>query len=83
MLEVGRFWCYTGYMFIRKVPHKDKKSGKKYFTYKLVESVRTERGPRQRDVLKRTLPVSRTRIQDNRCKGPWHRQGKGHQVVSQ
>ncbi len=38
-------------MFIRKVPHKDKKSRKKYFTYKLVESVRTERGPRQRDVL--------------------------------
>jgi len=38
-------------MFIRKVPHKDKKSRKEYFTYKLVESVRTERGPRQRDVL--------------------------------
>ena len=38
-------------MFIRKVPHKDKKNRKKYFTYKLVESVRTERGPRQRDVL--------------------------------
>ena len=38
-------------MFIRKVPHKDKKNRKEYFTYKLVESVRTERGPRQRDVL--------------------------------
>jgi transposase len=38
-------------MFIRKVLHKDKKNRKKYFTYKLVESVRTERGPRQRDVL--------------------------------
>jgi len=38
-------------MFIRKVPHKDKKNRKKYFTYKLVESVRTERGPRQRDLL--------------------------------
>jgi transposase len=38
-------------MFIRKVPHTDKKNRKQYFTYKLVESVRTERGPRQRDVL--------------------------------
>jgi len=38
-------------MFIRKVPHKNKKNRRKYFTYKLVESVRTERGPRQRDVL--------------------------------
>ena len=38
-------------MFIRKVLHKNKKNRKKYFTYKLVESVRTERGPRQRDVL--------------------------------
>ncbi len=38
-------------MFIRKVPHKNKKNRKEYFTYKLVESVRTERGPRQRDVL--------------------------------
>ena len=38
-------------MFIRKVPHKEKKNRKKYFTYKLVESVRTERGPRQRDLL--------------------------------
>jgi len=38
-------------MFIRKVPHKDQKNRKDYFTFKLVESVRTERGPRQRDVL--------------------------------
>ena len=38
-------------MFIRKVPHKSKKNRREYFTYKLVESVRTERGPRQRDVL--------------------------------
>jgi len=38
-------------MFIRKVRHKDKKNRKEYSTYKLVESVRTERGPRQRDVL--------------------------------
>jgi hypothetical protein len=38
-------------MFIRKVPHKDKKNRKQYYTYKLVESFRTQRGPRQRDVL--------------------------------
>ena len=38
-------------MFIRKVPHKNKKNRKRYHTYKLVESVRTQRGPRQRDIL--------------------------------
>ena len=38
-------------MFIRKVPHKNRKNHKEYYTYKLVESIRTERGPRQRDVL--------------------------------
>ena len=38
-------------MFVRKVPHKNRKNRKEYHTYKLVESVRTERGPRQRDVL--------------------------------
>jgi len=39
------------FMFIRKVPHKNKKTHKEYFTYKLVDSIRTERGPRQRDIL--------------------------------
>lgn len=38
-------------MFIRKVPHKNRKTRKEYFTYKLVDSIRTERGPRQRDIL--------------------------------
>jgi hypothetical protein len=38
-------------MFIRSVEHKNKKNGKKYLTYKLVDSVRTERGPRQTTVL--------------------------------
>jgi len=38
-------------MFIRKVPHKNKKNRKEYHTYKLVESIRTQRGPRQRDIL--------------------------------
>ncbi len=38
-------------MFIRRVGHKDRKNRKEYYTYKLVESFRTERGPRQRDVL--------------------------------
>jgi hypothetical protein len=38
-------------MFIRKVLHKNKKTRKSYATYKLVESIRTERGPRQRDIL--------------------------------
>ena len=38
-------------MFIRKVAHQNAKNRKAYYTYKLVESVRTARGPRQRDVL--------------------------------
>lgn len=38
-------------MFIRKTTHTDKKNGQKYHTYKLVESVRTQRGPRQRTLL--------------------------------
>jgi transposase len=38
-------------MFIRKVPHKNIKTRKEYYTYKLVDSIRTERGPRQRTVL--------------------------------
>jgi hypothetical protein len=38
-------------MFIRKTTHTNNKNGQKYFTYKLVESVRTQRGPRQHTVL--------------------------------
>src|SRR5574338_37016 len=38
-------------MFIKKTPKTDPKSGKTYFAYHLVESVRTEKGPRQRILL--------------------------------
>ena len=38
-------------MYIRKVTHVDKKNRKEYYTYKLVESLRTEKGPRQRTLL--------------------------------
>ena len=38
-------------MYIRKVTHIDKKNRRGYHTFKLVESVRTERGPRQRTML--------------------------------
>lgn len=38
-------------MFIRAVEHKDTKNRRRYLTYKLVDSVRTERGPRQSTVL--------------------------------
>ncbi len=38
-------------MFIRKTSHTDNKTGQSYCTYKLVESIRTERGPRQHTVL--------------------------------
>jgi len=37
-------------MFLRRTTQKDER-GRKYHTFKLVESFRTERGPRQRDVL--------------------------------
>jgi transposase len=38
-------------MYVRKVTHIDKKNRHDYHTFKLVESVRTERGPRQRPLL--------------------------------
>lgn len=38
-------------MFIRKTTHTVPKTGQKYHTYKLVESIRTERGPRQHTIL--------------------------------
>ncbi len=38
-------------MFIRTTTHTNNKNGQKYFTYKLIESVRTPNGPRQRTVL--------------------------------
>jgi transposase len=38
-------------MFIKKTLKRDSKSGKKYFAYHLVESVRTEKGPRQHTLL--------------------------------
>ena len=38
-------------MYVRKVNHYNKSSRVEYYTYKLVESVRTERGPRQRTLL--------------------------------
>jgi transposase len=40
-----------GGMFIKKTAKTDLKTGKKYFAYHLVESVRTEKGPRQRTLL--------------------------------
>jgi transposase len=38
-------------MFIREVYHKNKKNNTVYSTYKLVESVRTKQGPRQKAIL--------------------------------
>ena len=38
-------------MFIRKKQKKDSVTGCEYFSYQLVESIRTERGPRQRILL--------------------------------
>ncbi|MFZ3103511.1 MAG: hypothetical protein WA096_02225, partial [Smithella sp.] len=38
-------------MYIRKVTHTDQRNRQDYHTFKLVESVRTGRGPRQRAIL--------------------------------
>jgi len=38
-------------MFIRKVDHNNRKNRQQYYTYNLVEAIRTERGPRQRVIL--------------------------------
>ena len=48
---LGSFFVKLPFMFIRRVPHKSRKNRKEYYTYKLVDSIRTERGPRQRDIL--------------------------------
>lgn len=40
-----------GGMFIKKTLKTDSKNGKTYSAYHLVESVRTEKGPRQRILL--------------------------------
>jgi transposase len=53
------------FMYIRKVTHTDR-NGKKYHTFKLVESVRTERGPRQRMLLNlgKDFPVPEEKWKD-------------------
>lgn len=38
-------------MFIKRTTKKDRITGKSYLAYNLVESVRSERGPRQRIIL--------------------------------
>ncbi len=38
-------------MFIRKVTHLNKRNGTQYHTYKLVESIRIQAGPRQKTIL--------------------------------
>jgi len=38
-------------MFIRKIDYKNGKNRRQYSTYKLVDSIRTERGPRQRVIM--------------------------------
>lgn len=43
--------CYALDMFIKKTLKTDLKTGKTYFAYYLVESVRTVKGPRQRTLL--------------------------------
>jgi transposase len=49
-LDFGCGAKYRDPMFLRRTTQKDE-LGRKYHTFKLVESFRTQRGPRQRDVL--------------------------------
>ena len=60
-------------MYIRRVTHAHKKNRHEYHTYKLVESLRTERGPRQRMLLNLgtdfTLPEEKWKDLANRIEG--------------
>ena len=60
-------------MYIRKFTHANKKNCQEYHTYKLVESVRTERGPRQRMLLNLgagfTFPEEKWKDLANRIEG--------------
>ena len=60
-------------MYIRKVTHAHKKNQHEYHTFKLVESVRTERGPRQRTLLNLgtdfTFPEEKWKDLANRIEG--------------
>jgi transposase len=49
-LDFGCGATYRDPMFLRRTTQKDE-LGRRYHTFKLVESFRTQRGPRQRDVL--------------------------------
>ena len=50
-MTLGSSFIKLPFMFIRRVPHKNRKNRKEYYTYKLVDSIRTQRGPRQRVIL--------------------------------
>jgi len=63
-------------MYIRKTKKQDPKTGKQYFTYQLVESSRSERGPRQKILLSmgsdielpsEDLPILAKRIEEIVC----------------
>ena len=43
--------CYSGRMYIKKTKKTDPRTGKSYFSYTLIESTRTDKGPRQRVLL--------------------------------
>lgn len=60
-------------MYIRKTSHTHNKTGKKYDTHKLVETIRTDRGPRQHTVLNLgadfSVPKERWKELANRIEG--------------
>ena len=52
MIKCSKMYCLEMFsMFIREYKTKNKKTDKIYKTHKLVESIRTEKGPRQRIVM--------------------------------
>ncbi|MFZ2397065.1 MAG: hypothetical protein WAW31_00110 [Smithella sp.] len=62
--------CYStgNALYIRKVTHTDQRNRQDYHTFKLVESVRTGRGPRQRAILnwgsEFSLPEEQWKLRD-------------------
>ena len=51
MVDNGEGLSYNIFMFIRAKEKRNRGSKKIYYTHKLVESVRTNQGPRQRTLL--------------------------------
>ena len=52
-------------MFIRKTTKRDSKNGKQYISYYLVESIRTDKGPRQKVLLYMGAEIDLPEVEHN------------------